>query len=35
MYLDNEDWLNMTEYFMLRFGYTSDLKEGYVDDLED
>ena len=25
----------MTEYFMLRFGYTSDLKEGYVDDLED
>ena len=25
----------MTGYFMLRFGYTSDLKEGYIDDLKD
>ena len=35
MYLDNEDWLDMTEYFMLRFEYISDLEDGCIDDLED
>ena len=35
MYFDNDDWLDMIKYFMLRFRYTSDLKEGYIYDLED
>jgi len=32
--LDNEDWLDVTEYFMLGLGYTGDLENEYSVDLE-
>jgi len=35
--LDSDDWLDVEEYvfYMLGFGYTSDLDDGCIDDLED